>query len=252
MNRHWWMAAVALVSSAPAMAQTAPAAAPAAATTAVPLDSARLAAARPVVDKLVPVGTYRRLMGSSFETMMKQMMGQMGDLPVAQIASLSGLSDDKVKALGDVSLNQIMAIYDPHWRERTDALMHAMTAGMGDLMDSMEPGVRAGLVRAYARIYTVDQLNEINRFFATPTGSLYAANSMPIFMDPEMIEEMQKMMPEIMKHMPEMIAAAAAKKANDALPPPRKLKDLSADERAKLAALLHVKPTELHDPQDGK
>lgn len=246
MNGRSWIVAASLLIAAPATAQTAPAPA-APAVDATPLDPARVAAARPVIDKLVPVGTYRRMMGSSMEAMMQQMMGQMGDLPIREIAGVSGLSDDKVTALGDTTLNQVMAIYDPHWHERTDAVMHAMFGSMGELMDSMEPGIREGLVHAYARTYTADQLAEMGRFFATPTGSLYAANSMPMFLSPEMMREMQRMMPELMKRMPAMMEAA--KKATAALPPPRKIEELSAADRTQLAKLLGVAPGSLREPK---
>ncbi len=52
-------------------------------------------------------------------------------------------------------------------------------------------------------------------------------------------------MPEMMKKMPEMAAKAEA--ATKSLPPPRKIADLSQEERGRLAKLLGVKASDLKD-----
>ena len=118
-------------------------------------------------------------------------------------------------------------------------------ASMVDLMDGFEPKVRDALTRAYARKFDGRQLSELNSFFKTPTGDLYARESMMMFMDPEIMGEMQALMPEMMKKMPEMAAKAEA--ATKALPSPRKIADLSPQERDKLAKLLGVKAGDLTD-----
>ncbi len=68
---------------------------------------------------------------------------------------------------------------------------------------------------------------------------------MSIFMDPEIMGEMQALMPEMMQQMPKL--AEQAKKATDALPPPRRIADLSKAERKRLAAILGVKEDDLKD-----
>jgi len=210
-----------------------------------PIAPAQLDAARGVVAKVFPVGTYRRMMGETMDKLMGSMMDGMMDMPIGEIARLGGLESEKVAEMDKTSIAEIMAIYDPHFRERTRLGMRAMTDSMTGLMDDMEPRFRAGLTRAYARKFSAAQLADLGRFFDTPTGSVYAAESMMLYMDPEVMGEMQTMMPEIMKKMPDFMAAM--KNATAHLPPARKASELSKAEREKLAALLGVKEKDLRD-----
>jgi hypothetical protein len=228
--------ALALIAAPAAHAQTSPTPAP---------DAARVAAARPVVDRIFPVGTYRRMMDGTLSKMMDGMIGGVMDMPIAQLARIGGVPSDKLADLDKATMAQISAILDPNFRQRTKLGMDAMMASMVDLMDGFEPKVRDALTRAYARKFDGRQLSELNSFFKTPTGDLYARESMMMFMDPEIMGEMQALMPEMMKKMPEMAAKAEA--ATKALPSPRKIADLSPQERDKLAKLLGVKAGDLTD-----
>lgn len=208
-------------------------------------DAARVAAAQPVVDKIFPVGTYRRMMEGTLSKMMDSMMDGVMKMPIAQLARIGGVPEEKLAGLNQSSMEQISAIVDPHFRERTTLGMNAMMASMTEMMDGFEPKVRDALTRAYARKFDGRQLAELAAFFRTPTGDLYARQSMMMFMDPEIMSEMQALMPEMMKKMPEM--AAKAEEATKKLPPPRKIADLSPEERGKLAKLLGVKASDLKD-----
>jgi hypothetical protein len=208
-------------------------------------DAARVAAARPVVDKIFPVGTYRRMMEGTLSKMMDSMMDGVMKMPIAQLARIGGVPEEKLAGLNQSSMEQISAIVDPHFRERTTLGMNAMMASMTEMMDGFEPKVRDALTRAYARKFDGRQLAELAAFFRTPTGDLYARQSMMMFMDPEIMSEMQALMPEMMKKMPEM--AGKAEEATKKLPPPRKIADLSPEERGKLAKLLGVKASDLKD-----
>lgn len=233
----FWMAGAALAFAAPAplLAQAQEQAA----------DPARIAAAKPVVDKVFPVGTYRRMMGETMSKMMDSMMDGVMKMPLAQLARIGGVPSEKIATLNDASTAEIGAILDPHFRERTKKGMDAMMASMADLMNGFEPQVRDALTRAYARKFDGRQLGELNSFFATPTGDLYARESMMMFMDPEIMREMQAFMPEMMKKMPDIAAKAEA--ATKDLPAPRKIADLSPAERDRLAKLLGVKAGDLND-----
>jgi hypothetical protein len=208
-------------------------------------DAARVAAAQPVVDKIFPVGTYRRMMEGTLSKMMDSMMDGVMKMPIAQLARIGGVPQEKLAGLNQSSMEQVSAIVDPHFRERTTLGMNAMMASMTEMMDGFEPKVRDALTRAYARKFDGRQLAELAAFFRTPTGDLYARQSMMMFMDPEIMSEMQALMPEMMKKMPEM--AAKAEEATKKLPPPRKIADLSPEERGKLAKLLGVKASDLKD-----
>ena len=77
-----------------------------------------------------------------------------------------------------------------------------------------------GMSRAYARRFTVIELTEINRFFASPVGASFARQSFELTTDPELMSEMMSFMPELMKDMPAI--AEKLKKATAHLPPPPK------------------------------
>ncbi|MDG2534346.1 DUF2059 domain-containing protein [Sphingomonas sp. HITSZ_GF] len=212
---------------------------------AAPADPARLAVAQRVVFKLVPEGVYKKMFATVFGEMTDQIFGQVGEMPVGEVAKLGGLSQAEAKALGDVKLREIMEIYDPAWRERQKRMMQAFGTGMGDVMVKVEPIVRKALAQAYAREFTVEELTDLDRYFATPAGAHYAAQSLAIAMGPEMTKAMTEMMPEMMSAMP--VLMQRAEEATADLPPVRKMDDLSPLERKKLADLLGVDPEKLED-----
>ncbi|MCC7266398.1 MAG: hypothetical protein IT546_03545 [Caulobacteraceae bacterium] len=205
----------------------------------------RLAAARPVVAKLFPEGTYKRLMGSAFDKLIADTMDAAMELPAGQMAELGGLDAEAAARIDKATVAEIMAITDPHYRERTQASMKAMMGAMTSVMIEMEPDVRTALTRAYARKFTAAQLGELDRFFSTPTGAFYAAESMSLQMDPEMVAEMQALTPKILEQMPKVLEASKAATAH--LPPPRKFEDLTPAERAKLSEMLGIEQNDLEN-----
>lgn len=227
------LAGLALASASPALSESSGA------------DAARVAAARPVVDRIFPVGTYRRMMDGTMCKLMDGMMDGVMNMPIAQLARIGGVPEDKVSSLSATSMAEIGAIMNPYFKERTKRGMDAMMVSMADIMDGFEPQLREALTRAYARRFDVRQLGELTTFFRTPTGDVYARESMMMFMDPEIMREMQAFMPEMMKRMPDL--AAKAEQATKNLPAPRKIADLSPEERGRLAKLLGVKAGDLHD-----
>ncbi len=221
-----------------AHAEAASALAPAATATpaAEPIDPARLAAATQVATALMPPGTYAKIMNGTLDKLIGSMTDSMFAMPIADIARMTGQKPEELKGLGQTSTAQIMAILDPHYRERTQRMMKSMSDGIAALVVQFEPDIRAGMAEAYGRHFTLDQLNDLNRFFATPTGHAYAANSMIIGADPAVLAKTQAMMPVMMKQMPDIIKKAMAATAD--LPPPRKPDQLTPAERAELEKLL--------------
>lgn len=203
---------------------------------AAPVDSGRLSSATQTVDHVFPEGTYARIMKGSMDAVMGAVIDSVSAMPVQQIAVMAGMSEEEVNKLGETRLAEIMEIYDPAYRQRMEVTMRVTMEHMTGVMSKLEPEMRAGLARAYASRFTQSQLGELNAFFATPTGSLYAAQSMMIFLDPEVMQSMQKMMPVFMEEMPGIQAAVVSATAD--LPPPRSICDLDKAERAKLAKLL--------------
>ena len=206
------------------------------------IDPPRLAAAKITVDHVFPAGTYAKLMSSMTGQMMDQIMDSVAGIPLADLAKSFGGKEDELAQLGKGTLADIMAIYDPAYKQRTGATMDAMIPVLVGLMSKMEPGMRDGLTQAYAKRFTVEQLNDMNRFFATPSGTAYASNAMLIQQDPDVVAKMVESMPNIMRglmeQLPEIDKKVKAATAN--LPKPREFKDLSASDRGRLAQLLGV------------
>lgn len=194
------------------------AAAPATAQTTLPVVSnTQEAAATRVVDKLWPLGTYRRMMDGAMSKMMDSMMESMFGMKAADIVSPEG-KDAVRKEAGDKTLAQLAEEKDPHFRERMKIFMDVMTREMVPLMETIEPSVRESLARVYARDYSESQLAEIDAFLATPTGKLFGSKWMMSFVDPEMVANMSKIAPTMMQAMPEIIKKVEAATAH--LPPP--------------------------------
>lgn len=207
------------------------------------IDPARMVAANQVVDHVFPTGTYARMMNGTFQAMMKSAMNGAGEIPLRDLAAASGASEAELSKLGGATLNQIMEIYDPIYKKRMGVMMDTMTVELGKMMTTFEPAMREGLAQAYANRFSVEQMADLNRFFETPTGKVYAADSMMLFMDPAVMERMQKAMPEIMKQMPAMIGAM--QKATADLPKAKTYKDLTPAERTKLAKLMGITEAQL-------
>jgi hypothetical protein len=192
------LAAALLVAPVQALAQAA-----------VPIDPARQAVAEKVVASLVPNGIYGRIMRDQFPKMMDMMMARM-----------SGMSPADIGQKGDGTIGEAARKQDPHFDERMRIMTRVMGEEMGGIFDKMEPRIRAGLARAFARRFTLQQLADMNAFFATPSGAAFANDYLLTFMDPELMQEMIGLMPEMLKAMPAMMAKV--EKATADLPPPPK------------------------------
>ena len=207
--------AVAVATATPVRAQVA--SAPTGVVAAARVDPVRLAAARPVIDRIWPLGTYARIMRATMDQVAQGAMAQMFDMKPEELAGTPGTKPGAAPASGQ-TLGQMAAKNDPYFQQRMQITMHVMGEEMGKLMTEVEPDVREALAHAYARRFTVAQLGELDRFFATPTGHDYAAESMTLMMSPDMITAMQGFLPRMMKAMPAMMARVAA--ATKDLPPP--------------------------------
>jgi hypothetical protein len=239
-----FVGALMLSVSTAAFAQVAPAPVVPAVT---PVDPAAVAAARPIAARMLPAGTYKTVMGSAMDGVMGNLGDAMKSLPLRQLAEMGGLDSKQAAALDKIDIAAVMAIYDPHWQERTQLQMKAMFAAMGEFFTTFEPDLREAMAKAYARHYSIDELHDLDRYLSTPTGAKFAANSMTIMVDPAVMETTRAMMPKMMQQLPQFIAAA--EKATASLPPPRKVEDLSEQEKEKIAKALGIDPAKLRDPK---
>ncbi|MBO9574805.1 MAG: DUF2059 domain-containing protein [Sphingobium sp.] len=211
------------------------------------IDPARLASAKVTVDFIFPTGTYAKMMDGTLQSALGPIMDATGSMSVQQIALAAGVKPEDVSKLGKGTLADIMKILDPAYKQRMDATMGAMMPAMAKVMSDFEPGMREGLTRAYARHFDKTQLDDMNRFFATPSGAAYASNAMLIQLDPEVMTRMTEAMPKVLQGvlgaMPDIMKQVEAKTAG--LPKPRKYADLTPAERTQLATLLGVPEKDL-------
>lgn len=212
----WSALALMLASPAIASSEKAAANAPAKASEIAP---EALTAARPVIDKVWPLGTYRRMMDGTLSKMMDNMMGSMFDMKAGDFMNSVDASGKLAKETGDASMGEIAEKADPHFRERMRLSMDVMMKELIPLMERIEPGIREDMARVYARKFTVSQLNDMNSFFSTPSGSAFAGQSMLVFMEPEILNSMQSFVPDMLKAMPEIMKKAEAATAH--LPKPK-------------------------------
>jgi hypothetical protein len=185
------------------------------------IDPLRLEAAKPVIDRLWPLGTYRKMMDGTMSKMMDQIVASMMDMPAKDIIGAADSSGKMAKAVGNSSMGEMAAAADPAFRERMKITMDVMFREMIPMMEKIEPEVRTSLANIYARRFSAEQLADMNRFFSTPSGSAYASQSMLVMMDPEMIGAMQKFAPEMMRAMPDIMKKVEAATAHLPKPAPR-------------------------------
>ncbi|WCT74209.1 DUF2059 domain-containing protein [Sphingomonas naphthae] len=201
---------------------------------------ARQALAVKVVAKLMPDGTYRRMMSGTMDKLMDLMVGQMTDMPLRDLAAIGGVPADRLQSVGPGTMKQMMGLLDPAFDERMRRTMKVTMDQMIGVMSGFEPRLRNGLARAYAGRFSEAQLTELDRFFATPTGSAYASQAMAIMADPAVVETMQGLMPELMQAMPGIGQKVQAATAD--LPKPKKPSEMTDAEKAKLKSLFDAAP----------
>ena len=214
--------AIALLSSTAAAAAPQESSPPAAETSApaTSIDPARLALAKSAVAAIIPPGTMQRVLKSSMATMENAMLGGMFDMKGSDVG-VTGEGKDK-------TLREAMAEKDPHFEERMRITNRVMAEQMGAIFGKMEGPMREGMARAYARRFSLAELQDINRFFGSASGASFARQSFELMTDPELVKAMTAFMPEMMKEMPAI--AEKLKAATAHLPPPPK------DEEAEDAA----------------
>jgi len=205
----------ALCAAAPALAQPAAPAAEAAPQSAAASDPARLALARTTIDSVWPTGTYEKMMRGAMSSVIDHMMDSMFDMKIGDMVPGHAPDDPK---LARQTLREAMAKEDPHFMERMQITNRVMFEEMIPLLNRIEPGIREGLAQVYARKFTAAQLEDLNRFFATPTGRTYAPEAMMAFMEPEIVQQVGSFAPEFMKEMPRIMDKVKAATAH--LPPP--------------------------------
>ena len=175
-----------------------------------PTDLVRLAAARPVIDRVWPVGSYARLIHIVMGPVMQDTVARSFNMKLGDLVPGIEGKDAKTSDKASETLGQMAAKDDPYIQQRVTLTLNAVGDELAKLMTDAEPGVRDALAHAYARRFTVAQLGELDRFFATPTGQAYAADQLTLMMTPDMTKAMQAFLPNVVKAAPDMIAHITA------------------------------------------
>ena len=181
-------------------------------------DPARLALARTSVQSMWPDGTYGQVMTGFMGPVLERGM----KLKSSDFTAMAGMKAKATTADKDLSLHDTLAGKDPYFDQRVAAIRAVVAEELSKISLIIDPHIRDGLGRAMARRFDAQQLGEINRFFATPTGQKFAGQALQLWIDPDAIRSMFGSMPEMMKLMPEMVEKLKA--ANDKFTKPPEAK----------------------------
>lgn len=200
-----------------------------------PIDPDRLALAQVTTARIMPDGIYAKIMNDLFDPMLKALIGQPGGMSDFAISLTTGV-DIPEGGWDEAKRRAITDLLDPNNAQRAAAVQTSFKPMFDRMAQLVEPAMREGLARAYARRFSAEQLTELNGFFATPTGGFYAAESFVLQADPEVMQAVLGTMPKLIGEMTNVNNPLIKDLA--AIPEPRKIADLSAAEKDALAALL--------------
>jgi hypothetical protein len=153
-----------LVAPAAGLRAQPPAAVPLTSTVSAP-EPDRLAAARELVSVVFPQNRREVMVRQAFQAVNAMVLSNIGSSPFMR---QGGARDSEVQQV----VKDFMA--------RREAASTAM------MVSEIPPMVRA-VENAYARRFTVSQLNEIKAFFLTPTGQIYGEQSQTLMTDPDVV-----------------------------------------------------------------
>lgn len=230
MKLHIALFAAAVALAPPAWAQPA---------ATIAADPAKRALAERVAASLWPDGTYGRMIDSMFggkdgltdmflDMRPADLMGALAETMVAE-----GKPKPEVKEGPEPSptLREMFKAGDPHFDERMRIMVQVMGDEVRRIARPIEPKFRAGLAKSIERRFTREQLGPIAAFLETGPGRAYAAQSVTMFIDKDVMLAMAQSFPVVIKEMPAAFKKVEAATAH--LPkPPKKAepKEESPDE----------------------
>ena len=176
-------------------------------------DPARLAAAERVAGRIWPDGTWQRQLDSmSGGGFFSTLMSSAGEGATAMVADMSadiyGKNSKEARRAASPQAANAMASVTPNPGDM-DRFFSAIMRAMGPIMAEIEPAMRAGIASSFARRFTLEQLVEIDTFFATPAGNAYAAQAMTMLTDPEIMQASLQIMPRMMESLPQIMEQVA-------------------------------------------
>lgn len=208
-----------------------------------PEAEARLPAAAAVVERLLPPGSYGRMMDGAIGGALDGLTNLFDSPRASTVARLTGLSPGELAWLDEETLGAALDLLDPVHEQRSQLLLDRTRTEAAAMMSAMEPPYREGLTRAYAVHFTAEQLADLMAFFDTPTGAYYASISTTIQADPQVMAASAQMTGAMLEGMSSMMQRI--EEAEATLPEARFFDMLEPAERSLLAELLGVSEDEL-------
>jgi len=189
-------------------------------------DPVRLAQARGVAQSMWPDGLYGDLTESFMISVaevvldMKPSDFDMFDDKKADATGKKGAKATPKVPEKDITLREKMRREDPYFDKRMTVITATARDELKKLSPLIEPPLREGLARSLARRYTEPQLRDLQAFFSSPTGQLYARESFKTWLDSDVMRASMNSMPALIMQMPGVVERIKA--ASDTLPPPPK------------------------------
>jgi hypothetical protein len=222
---------IALFAAAAVLAPPALAAQPASPTAA---DPAKQALAERVAASLWPDGTYGRMIDSMFggkdgltdmflDMRPADLMGALAETMVAEGKPKPDVTEGPEPT---PTFREMFTAEDPHFEERMRIMVRVMGEEVRRIARPIEPKFRAGLAKSIERRFTREQLEPIAAFLETGPGRAYAAQSMTMFIDKDVMLAMVQSLPTMIKEMPAAFKKVEAATAHLPKPP----KNAEADE----------------------
>ena len=213
-----------------------------------PVDPARLTLAERTTAALIPNGSIERMVDNLYGKMFKTFMGEFGGQSDLLLSIKTGIESEQIATLDEATKGQVADMFDPHRQEREDQITRTIKPLISEALADMEPPMRDGLAKAYARKFTGAQLTDLNSFLATPTGNLYAAEWMALQADPEVMVAVVKAVPPLVTKF--IDRAPEIEKDFKELPKEKQLSDFSDKELGQLARLMKVDVSVLKEQRD--
>lgn len=213
-----------------------------------PIEPARLTLAQQTMGALIPAGSLERMMDNLYGKMFKTIMGEFGGQSDLMLSIQTGVESEQIAKLDEATKGKVADMFDPHRNEREDQITKVIKPLISEVLGDMEPPMREGMSKAYARKFTAAQLTDLNGFLATPTGTLYANEWMALQADPEVMVAVVKAIPPLITKF--IDRAPELEKDFKDLPKEKQLSDFDDEELAKLAKLMKVDVKVLKDQRD--
>jgi len=213
-----------------------------------PIEPARLALAQRTMGALIPAGSLEKMIDNLYGKMFKTIMGEFGGQSDLMLSIQTGVESEQIAKLDEATKGKVADMFDPHRKEREDQITKVIKPLISEVLGDMEPPMREGLAKAYARKFTAAQLADLNGFLATPTGTLYANEWMALQADPEVMVAVIKAVPPLITKF--IDRAPEIEKDFKELPKEKQLSDFDDKELAKLAKLMKVNVKVLKEQRD--